>query len=120
MQFPITCIIIAPQRAEGWPECDQMQVIELNPSLPGDLCCTPCSGALRNGSPGWMRCWQCINVLVLIKQGNYEVLGSSSLGLMQGVQDLLQTLIYLLKLCLAGSEQGATASNPWDRGFFGD
>lgn len=48
MQFPITCIIIAPQRPEGGPECDQMQVIELNPALPGDLYCTPCSGALSN------------------------------------------------------------------------
>lgn len=42
---------------------------------------------------------------------------SSSLGLMQGVQDLQQTLIYLLKVCFPVPEQRATA--PWERGALG-
>lgn len=57
MQLSIICTIIAPQRAERGPECDQMQVIELKPftSLESLLH----SKVHSNGFPGWMRCWQC-------------------------------------------------------------
>lgn len=102
MQLSITCIVIAPQRPEWWPECDQVQVIELKPF-------TSVESLLHSKVPSETQKW------IPWMDEMLAVCWESSLGLMQGVQDLLQTLIYLLKLCFPVSEHRATASNPWER-----
>lgn len=99
MQLPITCMIIAPQRP-GWVQLIELKAFTSLASLSHSMLWSP---------QEWI---PCMDEMLAV------CWGSSNLGLMQVDQDLLQTLIYLLKLCFPLSEQRATASNPWERGTF--